>query len=192
MLPRLDISCPTYVCSGTWSNVSSFSLIFISALFVFTLVSFVLTFSPAYVLSSVSSFSISYSSQLELARNTTSASNLIGQFSARRVCPSSSAFSIYIPVYNEQFWWYLITQFDSYFQRKFLPFMVSIIFSWLWRYIFLIILKYLSWAPLFRGACWTNSCSIESKTLLSMNVMYILKFHSSAFFFTWFMGVRIR
>ena len=71
--------------SGTCSKVSSFSLISISSLFFFTLVSFALTFSPAHVFSSVSSFTISYSSQLELARKTTPSPKLIGQFLAADV-----------------------------------------------------------------------------------------------------------
>ena len=39
---RSGISCPTFVCSGTYSRASPFSLILISALFVITLVCFVL------------------------------------------------------------------------------------------------------------------------------------------------------
>ena len=67
---RNIISCPGYVYSGTCSTASPFGLIHVSELFIINVVFYVLICSPATVLTFVSSFTISCSSPLNLAKKT--------------------------------------------------------------------------------------------------------------------------
>ena len=67
-LSRNIINCPGYVYLGTCSTASPFRLIHVSALFIINVVFYVLICSPATVLMFVSSFTISCTSPLDLAK----------------------------------------------------------------------------------------------------------------------------
>lgn len=79
-LSQSDVSCLKYVCSGTYSRVSSFSLTSISALFVISLIIFVSICTPSSLLSFVCLFCIYRGFPYKMATQTIFRESEVGQF----------------------------------------------------------------------------------------------------------------